>query len=292
MPCYFTSGAFLSSQEFAVIVDSEGSTAGSALCLKAATANHSCAPNAVQTFDGRVLSLRGIGPIMKGEEVTVAFIRLHHHSAARQQSLRESYVFECRCDRCDSEEVDTEDARLTGYACPDKPCPGVCANHGLASSRERSPSAADGQEASSAVNTLSGAHDPGCLLCSTCGAARSAEDTETESRAIDKLLKQVASLAGSGGKGLERKLILEEALQRGTDFLHRGNWMLSDILYPLTMQCMAIQVRHAASTTTYSRVRGSNITHPPVSARLTCSAVLHTALVSKVFCDIIIRSFV
>lgn len=241
----------LSTQVFAVVLEVESCIAGCALYLQAATANHSCAPNAVQSFDGRVLSLRCIRPIMKGEEITVGIIELHRHSAARQQSLRTSYFFECQCDRCSSEGADAEDARLTGYACPDKRCPGVCANRRLGSSRERSTSTADEEKASSAVNTLPESDDSGCLLCSTCGAPRSAEDADRESRAIDELNRRGKAFCSSG-KELEGKLVLEEALQRGINCLHRGNWVLSDLFAELSSVCVHLQVRHIASATRVS----------------------------------------
>ncbi|CAM9928054.1 unnamed protein product [Laminaria digitata] len=231
---------------FAVVLEVESCIAGCALYLEASTANHSCSPNAVQSFDDRVLSLRCIRPILKGEEVTVGVIQLHRHSAARQQSLRESYFFECRCDRCTSEGAGAEDARLTGYTCLDKCCPGVCVSRGLGSSRERSPSTADEEEASSAANTLPETRDTGCLMCSICGAPRSAEDAESESRAIEELFARGMAFC-SGGKGLEGKLVLEEALQRGTKCLHRGNWVLTDLFAELSSTCLHLQDFEAAT---------------------------------------------
>eukprot|EP00904_Undaria_pinnatifida_P014211 jgi/Undpi1/9920/HiC_scaffold_28.g12374.m1 len=232
----------LSCNVFAVVLEVESIIAGCGLYLEASTANHSCSPNATHTFNGRVLSLRCIKPIEKGEEITVGIIELHRDSITRQNSLRASYFFECRCDRCTSEGVSEEDAMLAGYACSDKRCRGVCASRDLGGSQKRSPSAvADGGEESSAVNTLpETTHDPGCLLCSVCGAPanRSAEDAERESQAIQKLLGQAKSF-GAVEKPLEEKQVLEEALQRGTNFLHRGNWVLSDIFYELTIASMA-----------------------------------------------------
>lgn len=237
------------------MLEVESCIAGCALYLEASTANHSCSPNAVQSFDDRVLSLRCIRPILKGEEVTVGIIQLHRHSAARQQSLRESYFFECRCDRCTSEGAGAEDARLTGYTCLDKCCPGVCVSRGLGSSRERSPSTADEEEASSAANTLPETRDTDCLICSICGAPRSAEDAESESRAIEELVARGMAFC-SGGKGLEGKLVLEEALQRGTKCLHRGNWVLTDLFAELSSTCLHLQVRHTSSG---PRASGSTI---------------------------------
>lgn len=235
--------SFLSTQVFAVVLEAESCIAGCALYLQAATANHSCAPNAVQSFNGRVLSLRCIRPTMKGEEITVGIIELHRDSAARQQKLRESYFFECQCDRCNSEGADAEDARLTGYACPDKRCPGVCAKRGLGSSRARKPTVADEEQTSSAVSALPETDDPGSLLCSICGALRSADDAERERRTIDELKGRGKALC-SGGNELEGKVVLEEALQRGTNCLHRGNWVLSDLFAELSSLCLHLQVKH------------------------------------------------
>lgn len=242
---------FLSKQVFAVVLEVENCITGCGLYLQAATANHSCAPNAVQSFDGRVLSLRCIRPIMKGEEITIGIIELHRHSTARQQSLRTSYFFECQCDRCTSEGAEAEDARLTGYACPDKSCPGVCANRALRSSHERSPTTANEETAFSAVKILPETDDPGCLLCSICGAPRSAEDAERESRTIDELEERGKAFCRDG-KGVEGKLILEEALQRGIKCLHRGNWVLSDLFAELSSTCVRLQVTHITSATRVS----------------------------------------
>ena len=188
---------------------------------------------------------------MKGEEITIGIIELHRHSAARQQSLRRSYFFECQCDRCNSEGAEAEDARLTGYACPDKCCPGVCANRALGSSHERSPTTVNEETAFSAVNTVPETDDPGCMLCTICGASRSAEDAERESRTIDELEEQGKAFCRDG-KGLEGKLILEEALQRGIKCLHRGNWVLNDLFTELSSTCVRLQVKHITSSTKVS----------------------------------------
>ena len=273
-------------QVFAVVLEVESIIAGCGLYLEASTANHSCSPNATHTFNGRVLSLRCIKPIEKGEEITVGIIELHRDSITRQNSLRASYFFECRCDRCTSEGVSEEDAMLAGYACSDKRCRGVCASRDLGGSQKRSPSAvADGGEESSAVNTLpETTHDPGCLLCSVCGAPanRSAEDAERESQAIQKLLGQAKSF-GAVEKPLEEKQVLEEALQRGTNFLHRGNWVLSDIFYELTIASMAAKVILCTRHHQLCSISGLKIARTPVCVRFSCSVVRARCVDVKIY---------
>lgn len=76
-----------------------GEEVGCGLYLEAAAANHSCYPNASQSFDGKTLSLRCTRPILRGEEITIAITQIQRPGPARRESLRKSYFFECRCER-------------------------------------------------------------------------------------------------------------------------------------------------------------------------------------------------
>ncbi|RDX42811.1 SET domain-containing protein [Lentinus brumalis] len=74
----------------------------------ASRANHSCSPNAAQSFDGATLtqSLRAYRAIRAGEEITVAYVGMSMPAEARQEELLRRYFFTCVCKSC----------RLTGAA--------------------------------------------------------------------------------------------------------------------------------------------------------------------------------
>lgn len=81
---------------------------GAGLYTLLSSFNHSCNPNtAVQCVDGTSeIRLETIRPVRKGEELSITYIPLPEGStpAERRQQLK-SYFFNCRCDRCVSEDV-------------------------------------------------------------------------------------------------------------------------------------------------------------------------------------------
>ncbi|KAL3417556.1 MYND finger [Phlyctema vagabunda] len=66
-----------------------------------ALANHSCRPNALVRFSGRIATLSALGNIAEGEQVLISYI---DHTVpditARRAQLRDRYFFECECVRC------------------------------------------------------------------------------------------------------------------------------------------------------------------------------------------------
>ena len=86
---------------------------GLAICPKAAVFNHSCAANAfarVRLRPGRApcVEVRAIAPINDGEEISLC-ISPYADSVgdvtARRKVLRDSFFFDCACDRCTREEA-------------------------------------------------------------------------------------------------------------------------------------------------------------------------------------------
>eukprot|EP00659_Diplonema_papillatum_P017569 gene17569-27049_t len=76
---------------------------GAALFVSGSRVNHSCRPNAVQSFcpaTGRI-QLRSLARIPAGREVFITYCPLHLSKASRRKKLR----FDCACDRC-TEEAD------------------------------------------------------------------------------------------------------------------------------------------------------------------------------------------
>jgi len=74
----------------------------------AALFNHSCSPNAVAVFEGANLVVRSIQAIKEKDAICIAYIDLDGDSTSRRNKLRDSYFFDCFCDRCgDSQKPST-----------------------------------------------------------------------------------------------------------------------------------------------------------------------------------------
>lgn len=93
-------------QVFSIAGGTQGGTIGCGLYLEAATANHSCDPNASQSFDGKTLSLRCTRAIQRGEEITIGITQISRPGPLRRESLRTNYFFECQCERWVHSELD------------------------------------------------------------------------------------------------------------------------------------------------------------------------------------------
>lgn len=200
-------------QVFSITEDVGASVLGCGLYLEAATANHSCSPNAAQTFDGLTLALRCTRPVAKGEEIMIGITELHRPSRIRQEALRADYFFECRCERCDSQSTFKEDQGLEGYACRNKSCSGVCVNFNLTT---------------------------GFISCRACEDSWLAEKIERKLLAVQNLLKHGKAIVRRG-QGVEGRKCLEGALERAA-CLHHGNWLLSEIYAELVSACLELEV--------------------------------------------------
>lgn len=82
------------------ICDDELHCTGLGLYLCAATINHSCAPNACQTFIGDKLYVRTTSKIKVGEEITISYVDCAMPSRRRRAQLQSLYGFSCYCTRC------------------------------------------------------------------------------------------------------------------------------------------------------------------------------------------------
>lgn len=56
--------------------------------------NHSCTPNAMQSFQGRRIIFRAMQPIAAGQEATISYVELAATRAERRAALLESYRFD------------------------------------------------------------------------------------------------------------------------------------------------------------------------------------------------------
>ncbi|CBN79949.1 conserved unknown protein [Ectocarpus siliculosus] len=278
----------LSCNVFSIAESALNGEVGCGLYLEAAAANHSCNPNAAQSFSGKTLSLRCTRPIRKGEEITIGITQIQKPGPARRESLRKTYFFECRCERCESPEGRAEDMRLEAFACPDSECSGFClapkkrgralgeSSKSFRQEKSASPSSCQSfnfpqeecnlepsEEQEAAGLKLSSLHSPlsevvagleteregsARLTCDACGAS---------SRPVEEARAELADIQellnrvkgfGNEGQALPARRCLEQALGKAASSLHRANWMLSEIYGLLASVCVELQDFDAAAT--------------------------------------------
>ena len=82
----------------------------------AALFNHSCAPNAVAVFEGTNLIVRSIQNIKTDESICISYIDLDSGPIDRRKKLRDSYFFDCVCNRCGSLTKISADAAINSEA--------------------------------------------------------------------------------------------------------------------------------------------------------------------------------
>ncbi|KAK8966740.1 Histone-lysine N-methyltransferase ASHR1 [Platanthera guangdongensis] len=87
--------------------------------------NHSCSPNSVLVFEGRIAVVRAMQPIHKGDEILISYIEIAATTETRQEYLKQ-YFFTCSCLRCIKNPLEErkENAILEGYRCKDHKCIG------------------------------------------------------------------------------------------------------------------------------------------------------------------------
>jgi hypothetical protein len=93
---------------------------GAALYIKGSKYNHSCAPNAHQSFIGDVLIIRVTSVVEIGEEICISYVDTGQSTAVRRAELLRSYCFMCYCPKCSLGD------QYNGYKCLDRSCRGIC----------------------------------------------------------------------------------------------------------------------------------------------------------------------
>src|ERR1700716_1161916 len=78
--------------------------------------NHSCDYNAVVGFEGDQLFVKPVRPIKKDEQILISYIDATNPRDIRRSDLRERYLFDCNCTKCENVESAREDAFLTAAA--------------------------------------------------------------------------------------------------------------------------------------------------------------------------------
>ena len=56
--------------------------------------NHSCTPNAFQSFAGKRIVFRAVQPLAAGQEATISYVELAATRAERRTALLEGYCFD------------------------------------------------------------------------------------------------------------------------------------------------------------------------------------------------------
>ncbi|XP_058821496.1 histone-lysine N-trimethyltransferase SMYD5 [Topomyia yanbarensis] len=87
---------------------------GSALYARQSKVNHSCAPNTECRFphSNNVLALTTIRDIDAGQEICISYLdecALERSRHSRQKMLSENYLFQCKCEKCESQVADPDE---------------------------------------------------------------------------------------------------------------------------------------------------------------------------------------
>ncbi|ERM95321.1 hypothetical protein AMTR_s00008p00145610 [Amborella trichopoda] len=109
------------------ICDSELRPLGTGIYPVMSIINHSCAPNSVLLFEGKLAVIRAMEAIPKGAEVLISYIEIAGSTETRRKALKEQYLFSCTCLRCikvGSDDDLKESALLEGFRCINDQCDG------------------------------------------------------------------------------------------------------------------------------------------------------------------------
>ncbi|KAI5668589.1 hypothetical protein M9H77_18442 [Catharanthus roseus] len=155
------------------ICDAELRPLGTGLYPVISIINHSCLPNAVLLFEGRLAVVRAAQRMPKGSEVLISYIETAGSTTTRQKALKEQYYFCCNCPRCikmgECSDIQ-ESAILEGYRCRDKTCSGF----------------------------LFCDSDNKGFVCQHCGLLREKEEIANVTNEVESLSKEVSVFQSSG----------------------------------------------------------------------------------------------
>ncbi|KAF9966945.1 hypothetical protein BGZ70_000687 [Mortierella alpina] len=74
--------------------------------------NHSCRPNAIVMYEGKIQVVRALENIAMGQEVCTSYVDNGVQRQERRQLLKEKYYFDCHCPRC-CEDEDSQEVRAS-----------------------------------------------------------------------------------------------------------------------------------------------------------------------------------
>ncbi|KAK6246155.1 hypothetical protein SCA6_009245 [Theobroma cacao] len=127
--------------------------------------NHSCLPNAILVFEGKLAVLRALAPVEKGDEVIhvlISYIDLSRTTRHRQDDLNGKYHFTCTCPRC-SKFAEIDDQILDALRCKEGECNGFFVTKDRSYSRDQK------------------------LECNKCGLIKTSEAERSAKGIIDRL---------------------------------------------------------------------------------------------------------
>ncbi|XP_071802167.1 histone-lysine N-methyltransferase SMYD3-like [Asterias amurensis] len=113
----------LNANTFSIYDETIWKGVGEGLFTRLAMFNHDCRPNCTFVFDGVRLSVRSLKSISPGEECVISYLNLMKPAAARQNTLRIWYDFECDCKRCT--QGSNKDRLMYAIKCPQMNCLGT-----------------------------------------------------------------------------------------------------------------------------------------------------------------------
>ncbi|XP_062076777.1 histone-lysine N-methyltransferase ASHR1-like isoform X2 [Humulus lupulus] len=201
------------------ICDNELRPQGTGLFPIISIINHSCLPNSVLAFEGRLAVVRAVQHIPKDSEVLISYIETAGSTLTRQKALREQYLFTCKCVRCiklgQSDDVQ-EGAILEGYGCKNTGCDGFL---------------------------LRDSGDKG-FICQQCGLVRSKEEIKELASEIKSLSEKVLDSVSSQNYQEVITTVTTEKLQR--NLCHRFSISLMQTRDKLLKMFMELQNWHEA----------------------------------------------
>ena len=84
----------------ATIASEDGTPAGCAVSAHMGFTNHDCAPNCAAAIRGGRVALTALRDLADGDELTISYVEPRLPYYERRRVLRDSYGFDCDCDRC------------------------------------------------------------------------------------------------------------------------------------------------------------------------------------------------
>lgn len=103
------------------ILDPEMNSFATGLYLAVSVTDHSCAPNAVATFEGTTLKIHLTEdmPCLDWSKIFISYIDLLNTTEYRRNLLQKNYYFLCICNKC----LDTQEPiEMAAASCPNKSC--------------------------------------------------------------------------------------------------------------------------------------------------------------------------
>ncbi|KAK1301368.1 Histone-lysine N-methyltransferase ASHR1 [Acorus calamus] len=177
------------------ICDSELRPLGTGLYPVISIINHSCLPNSVLTFEGKLAVVRAVEPIPKGTEVLISYIETAGSSMTRKETLRKQYFFTCTCPGCmkvDAYADLRETAILEGYRCKDNKCDGF----------------------------LFFNSDDRVFICQQCGLFRDEQEIKQIESEAEQLSSFAAKLLSSGEDNIKASTLYKTIEKRQINLCH------------------------------------------------------------------------